>query len=819
MKRIKFLFILILSLFLFACEDTNKEKDWIKITTDKTTIAAGEELYLTVTSSKLGNYLYESSDEKIAFVDEFGFVSGVKEGTATITVTLEADQSLKSSIEITITKMTLNNIKVNGNTMGHVGDVLDLKYTQYPRGMDETLSFTSSDTNIASVDQDGKVTLNAIGQANITITSENGYTQTFVVGAFDFSSLVVSNNDKDEYQDGEKITYNNKDYYYNYTYLKSLKDACKYIDENGSIYVLEGTYEEDFIISKNGVKLIGPSKAYLVDLSSSSIIINDAIITGTLVVNNDLNDIEISGLTFKGEGFINIYGHSNNLLIENNKFEESSLSAEWSKINSQSLIFFKSNNNPSNNVNIRNNAFLGSNVTCITLSYVLNLKITGNYFVDFALDAIKSNLNETLGSCQWLIRNNVFMNGGYNAIYFPSFGAKVISYEQLISIFDNKFDNIGNDNRNIFDNPYGAISICGYNGGTTSVVARYNEFNNCASLVRVDNEQSETYFNNLDVYANYNKVVVKDNIDYLFESFKEVNSNKNTKTLNESFINAKNNLYLNETGSVIDLSSKSTNTDVKTSINLNEFENNRIYANNVLHIDTNSKIISDVENITYQSQNPTVLTVSANGELKPVAEGDAIVVAYLNGSEVSRYEFKVKGSINVDYASLLVSIALKEEGYVEGSNNYTKYGVWYSEQVSDNSFAHGAWCAMFVSWCSHQANIPRTIIPLYASCAAGRQWFETRGLFKYKESYTPKTGDIIFFLSNGASHTGIVVTYKNGTVYTIEGNTSDMCHQRSYDPMNARITGYGTPEYPIFTGEAVEFDISSATSGEGHSTR
>ena len=145
--------------------------------------------------------------------------------------------------------------------------------------------------------------------------------------------------------------------------------------------------------------------------------------------------------------------------------------------------------------------------------------------------------------------------------------------------------------------------------------------------------------------------------------------------------------------------------------------------------------------------------------------------------------------------------------------------MWYSEQVSDNSFAYGAWCAMFVSWCANQANIPRTIIPLYASCAAGRQWFESRDLFKYKESYTPKTGDIIFFLSNGASHTGIVVEYKNGTVYTIEGNTSDMCHQRSYDPMNSRITGYGTPQYPVYNGSKIEFDVSNATSGEGHSTR
>ena len=808
--------ILLFSLFMFGCNDVNKEKDWLKIETDKMTLAAGEDLYLTVTSSKLGNYIYESSNEEIAIVDDLGYVSGISEGEVIISVTLEADHNITASITLTITKMTLSNIKINGTTMGHVGDVLDLKYTQYPRGMNEALSFVSDDNNIAIVDKDGKVTLKSIGQTKITINSENGYTQSFNVGAFDFSSLVVENNDNKEYQDGEKIIFNNKEYYYNYTYLKSLKDACKYIDESGTIYVLEGTYDEDFIISKNGIKLLGPTNndnSYL-DFSTLS----GAIIKGTLVVNNDLNDIEIKGLIFKEEGFINIYGHNDNLVIENNIFTESTLSADWSKINSQSLIFFKNNNNPSNNVYIKNNIFIDANVTCITLSYVLNLKITDNTFMNFKLDAIKSNLTEALGTCQWLIRNNNFKNGDYNGIYFPSFGSKVVSYEQLISIFDNKFENIGNENKNIFDNPFGAISIVGFNGGTTSVIARYNEFINCGSLVRVDNEQSETYFDNLDVYVNFNKVISDGNIDYLFESFSEVNKNTSLKSINDGFINAKDNIYLNETGDIIDLSSKTSNNDVKTTINLNEFENNRIYANNVLHIDTNSKIISDVENIIYQSQNQDVLVISANGELMPVSEGNVLVIAYISNKEVSRYEFKIKGSINIDYASLLVSIALKEEGYVEGPNNYTKYGVWYSEQVSDNSFAYGAWCAMFVSWCSHQANIPTTIIPLYASVSAGRQWFESRNLFKYKESYTPKTGDIIFFLSNGASHTGIVVTYKNGTVYTIEGNTSDMCHQRSYDPMNARITGYGTPQYPVYNGEAVEFDISTSTSGEGHST-
>ena len=164
-----------------------------------------------------------------------------------------------------------------------------------------------------------------------------------------------------------------------------------------------------------------------------------------------------------------------------------------------------------------------------------------------------------------------------------------------------------------------------------------------------------------------------------------------------------------------------------------------------------------------------------------------------------------------DYASRLIEIASTQLGYVEGPNNDTKYGTWYG-------LPNEEWCAMFVSWCANQSGISTEIIPRYASCTVGRNWFEERGLFKYKEEYTPKAGDIIFFLSDGAGHTGIVINCDGSRVYTIEGNTSDMCAKRSYDLNWHTITGYGTPDYPPFTGQTEGGDISGSTEGGGHST-
>lgn len=158
----------------------------------------------------------------------------------------------------------------------------------------------------------------------------------------------------------------------------------------------------------------------------------------------------------------------------------------------------------------------------------------------------------------------------------------------------------------------------------------------------------------------------------------------------------------------------------------------------------------------------------------------------------------------------IVDIAINQIGANEADGTHMKFINWYG------GFGRGTpWCAIFVSWCANQAGISTSIIPKFASCSSGRAWFESKGLFKYKGSYTPKRGDIIFFLSNGASHTGLVEKSSGGKVYTVEGNTSDKVARRSYDLSNARITGYGTPKY---TSGSIFSSTSSSSTSSGSSS-
>lgn len=144
----------------------------------------------------------------------------------------------------------------------------------------------------------------------------------------------------------------------------------------------------------------------------------------------------------------------------------------------------------------------------------------------------------------------------------------------------------------------------------------------------------------------------------------------------------------------------------------------------------------------------------------------------------------------------IVTVALSQLGNVGGKPYWSWYG--FNSRVE--------WCACFVSWCANECGyIDAGIIPKFAGCVNGVQWFKDRGLWR-SNSYEPRPGDIIFFdwdSPGGASgpqdgesdHVGIVERVENGIVYTVEGNSGDTCRNNSYSLGYYEILGYGTPAY------------------------
>ncbi len=222
---------------------------------------------------------------------------------------------------------------------------------------------------------------------------------------------------------------------------------------------------------------------------------------------------------------------------------------------------------------------------------------------------------------------------------------------------------------------------------------------------------------------------------------------------------------------------------------------------------------TSLEDYLIISSDESKLTVTDSGKVVATGKGIVSVSVILKDNRDVKFTmtFSIEGDPNINYIERIMNIAEEQIGYKEGSNNDTKYGDWYG-------MPNEPWCAMFVSWCANQSGISTSIIPKYASVSLGMQWFQNNNRFGVKGEYTPKPGDIIFFKSSGASHTGLVINCIGDIVYTIEGNTSNMVAKRMYSLDWKTITGYGIPNYPAYDGVVVGGSIEGATNGGGAST-
>jgi len=129
---------------------------------------------------------WKSSNTSVATVDQNGVVTAVKKGVATITVQTvngrraECKITVNPAVEnIPIVSVSLNKSKLNieeGNTETLIATINPSNTTD-----SQKLVWSSSDSTVATVDQNGKITANSAGEATITVTTSNNKKASCVV--------------------------------------------------------------------------------------------------------------------------------------------------------------------------------------------------------------------------------------------------------------------------------------------------------------------------------------------------------------------------------------------------------------------------------------------------------------------------------------------------------------------------------------------------------------------------------------------------------------------------------------------------------------
>ncbi|MFJ3699481.1 peptidoglycan-binding protein [Streptomyces sp. NPDC090052] len=130
---------------------------------------------------------------------------------------------------------------------------------------------------------------------------------------------------------------------------------------------------------------------------------------------------------------------------------------------------------------------------------------------------------------------------------------------------------------------------------------------------------------------------------------------------------------------------------------------------------------------------------------------------------------------------------------------------WYKSRNGSAYAGNFAWCDALITWASVDSGNHDTVCfgTDYAYTVAHADKFSSKGqwtaMTKGIAASGIRRGDIVFFDWDGSSsigaidHVGIVTSVSGGNVYTIEGNTSNVCARRVRAVHD--VAGFGRPAY------------------------
>lgn len=161
----------------------------VKVSAEKNTLGIGEQVTISATVSPSNacnsSVSWTSSDTSVVKVTN-GMIKAVGYGTATITAS--SFNGKTGSVKITVKEITAEKVSITDNREDsaiYIGESLTLTAAITPENVDNpSITWASSDEQVATVDSSGNVQAFAAGNVTITATASNG-----VKGKYTFKVL------------------------------------------------------------------------------------------------------------------------------------------------------------------------------------------------------------------------------------------------------------------------------------------------------------------------------------------------------------------------------------------------------------------------------------------------------------------------------------------------------------------------------------------------------------------------------------------------------------------------------------------------------
>ena len=235
------------------------------------------------------------SNERYASLDDEGNLKALEPGTVALLVyALYGDVEQTYVIKINEKIFSPESIEVEGVTTISVREELQLKATVVPERADQSVIWSSSNPEIATVSEEGLVKALQAGDVVITVKSAVDETVlkelSFTIGAEEEYNRLLFYVDPSYTNKGEKVTVDGVEYTVGQNLQSNLRDAIKAADAGAKIYVAAGRYEEaiDFCQS---VYVIGAGE--------------DSVLAGKITLASELDGFGFENLKFtEGAGII-----------------------------------------------------------------------------------------------------------------------------------------------------------------------------------------------------------------------------------------------------------------------------------------------------------------------------------------------------------------------------------------------------------------------------------------------------------------------------------------------------------------------------------
>lgn len=189
------------------------------------------------------DYSWSSSDNSIVTIDNNGSYNCLKPGNATITVKTNNNKS--ASINISVNNIEASKISLNKDKYSlSLNGTFKLLVTLEPNNVtNKNITWSSSDSNIVSVDNDGNIKGLKSGKATITATTSNNLKATCEVGVIDTSIKYTCSGTINRY--GTKLSVNTSSGVTKFNWnLTHIKDATTIYKNTGTKEAINTSREE-----------------------------------------------------------------------------------------------------------------------------------------------------------------------------------------------------------------------------------------------------------------------------------------------------------------------------------------------------------------------------------------------------------------------------------------------------------------------------------------------------------------------------------------------------------------------------------------------